>query len=93
MATSGKVDLAHSRVRDKRIGHGRSIRGLVVDDIHAANGKTSFPVYITKSPEAFGGEFGAFQDDGVSGREGKDNGAGSENVRGVPIISSAGDQV
>lgn len=90
MAASSEVNLAHSRVRNKRIGHGRSISGLVVDDIHAASGKTSFPVDITKRPEAFGRKFGTFQDDGVSSCEGEDNGAGSEDVRGVPIVSSAG---
>lgn len=90
MAASSKVDLAHSRVRDKRIGHSRSIRGLVVDDVHATSGKTSFPVDIAKSPEAFGRELRAFEDDSVSGCEGKDNGAGSEDIRGVPVVSSAG---
>jgi len=90
MAASGEVDLAHSRVRDKRIGHGRSIRSLVVDDVHASSGKTSFPVDIAKSPEASGREFGAFEDDGVSGCEGEDDGAGSEDVRRIPVASSAG---
>lgn len=89
MAASSKVDLAHSRVRNKRIGHGRSIGSLMVDNIHATSRKTSFPVNITKRPEAFGGEFGAFQDDGVSGCEREDDGAGSEDVRGVPVVSSA----
>lgn len=55
MAASSKDNLAHSRVRNQRVGHSRRIRGFVVDDIHAASRKTSFPVDVTKGPEALRG--------------------------------------
>lgn len=53
MATASEGDLAHSRVRDKSVGHLWRISGPVVNDVQAPSRKTSFPIDVAKGPEAF----------------------------------------
>lgn len=84
MAASSEVDLAHGRVRNESVGNFWRVRSLVVDDVQASSGETSFPIDISKGPEASWRKFGAFEDGCVSGCQGECDGARSEDIRRIP---------
>lgn len=67
MAAASKGDLAHSWMRNQRIGHFCSVRTAVVEHIQTPSWQTSLLVDISKSPEALGGELRALEYGRVSG--------------------------
>lgn len=84
MAAARKGDLAHSRVRNQRIGHLYSVRAAVVEDIHTASRDTSLLVDIPKSPETLGRKLRALEHGRVTGCQRKGDGTGSEDEWRIP---------
>lgn len=86
--TSCKVDFLYRRMLNQRGRHFSSVLRPMGKDIENPVGKTCFFENRSNDPVAARGKLGAFQYDGVTGRQGIRNRSEAKKVGGVPEIIS-----
>lgn len=81
---AGEVDLFDLGVFNDCLGDGGAIGWAGGDEVEDAGGQAGFVEDGSDCPEAAGGEFASFEDDGVAGCNGPCYGAETESIRSVP---------